>query len=347
MVRAAYRSRRPLHLRALPLALGGLLLTGGLVSGCAERPVAASFMTRPQYKMETVAHWTLVANDVASAVSAYLQEQTGQKPPVQVYLTRHSDTTFADAFQQALTTAFVQNGHAVAMEPKPDVVMVSIDANAIAHPKFANANRSVPGPLTAIGAGVAVGKFMLDAVPWGITAAAAGLALDAGRATVDETSTELVLTASISRASSVVASGGALSTTAVRKAQTTASTTRSRPRPRSFRRRVRRARINGMGWVPVAAGGRSGTAGTDQLPQPCALKIDGLEKRRPRRLRVPRLKSSKTDAAARRGALGEQPPYSAAYEEAWRRPEAISAIPSLTLFSNRGTSGAPPQPPVD
>ncbi|TWB65774.1 hypothetical protein FBZ87_1186 [Nitrospirillum amazonense] len=200
MPRAALRSRLSPHLRALPVAaLGGLLLAGGLVSGCSERPMAAAFLTPPQYKMETAAHWVIVAKDVASAVSAYLQEQTGQKPPVQIYLTRHSDTTFADAFQQALTTAFVQNGHAVAMEPKPDVVAVAIDANAIAHPKFTNANHTVPGPLTALGAGVAVGKLMLDAMPWGITAAAGGVALDTARATVEETSTELMLTVSISR----------------------------------------------------------------------------------------------------------------------------------------------------
>ncbi|MDE1148317.1 MAG: hypothetical protein PW843_17150 [Azospirillaceae bacterium] len=183
----------------LPLAACGLMLAGGLLSGCAERPVAAPFMTQPQYKMETMAHWVIVANDVASAVSAYLSEQTGQKPPVQVYLTRHSDTTFADAFQQAITTAFVQNGNAVAQEPKPDVVAIAIDVLPVAHAKFHGGNHSVPGPLTALGAGVAVGRFMLDALPWGITAAAAGMALDAKSASVEETSTELMLTVSISR----------------------------------------------------------------------------------------------------------------------------------------------------
>ncbi|MBB6253891.1 hypothetical protein [Nitrospirillum iridis] len=193
-------SRPPFLLRALrAAALWGPMAAAGLLSGCAERPVATSFLTAPQYKMETAAHWVLVAKDVSSAVSAYLQEQTGQKPPVQVYLTRHGDTLFADAFQQAVTTAFVQNGHAVAMEPKPDVVMVAIDVLPMAHPRIYGANHSVPGPLTALGAGVAVGRLMWDAVPWGITAAAAGLALDTARATVDETNTELMLTVSISR----------------------------------------------------------------------------------------------------------------------------------------------------
>ncbi|TWB35279.1 hypothetical protein FBZ90_12078 [Nitrospirillum pindoramense] len=200
MVRAVPPFRSRPRQRAVPVAaLCGLALAGALLSGCSERPVAASFVTAPQYKMETAAHWILVSKDVASAVSAYLQEQTGQKPPVQVYLTRHGDSPFADAFQQAVTTAFVQNGHAVAMEPKPDVVLVSIDVNVIAHPRFTNTNRSVPGPLTALGAGVAVGKLMLDAIPWGITATAGGLALDAALASVDSTSTELMLTVSISR----------------------------------------------------------------------------------------------------------------------------------------------------
>jgi hypothetical protein len=189
---------RPIFLQHRTRAVAALMMVALALGGCADRPIAASFITKPQKKMASAAHWNIVAKDVASAVSAYLERQTGKKEPVQVYMMRDGDTLFADAFQQSLITAFVQEGHPVAVDARPDAVSVGIDLALVPH-SADRANRSVPGPLTALGSGVGVGAYLLDTFPWGVTSTYVGLALDAVRATVGETNAELVMTVSLAK----------------------------------------------------------------------------------------------------------------------------------------------------
>ncbi|HYE48673.1 MAG TPA: hypothetical protein VEB20_03725 [Azospirillaceae bacterium] len=240
------------HARAAAArGLALLLAAGAALGGCADRPPAASFLAYPQQRLASAAHWQVIADDIASAVSAHLMAEAGQnqpgaepgtepaaapaavpvaagrsavaapaveaadfslsslweqgppvpRPPVQVYMMRHEDTVFADSFMQALTTAFVRRGHAVAVDSRPDVVTVGIDVQVIRH-EPGRGNRTVPGPVTALGAGVAVARLLVDNVQCcgmmmaGLLAAAGA---DAVRATVPETDTELVMTVSLAK----------------------------------------------------------------------------------------------------------------------------------------------------
>ncbi len=132
----------------------------------------------------------------AGAASAAVEPPPVPRPAVMVYMMRNEDTPFADGFIQALTTAFVQLGHAVSMDSRPDVVAVGIDVSLLRH-EPGRANRTFPGPLTALGAGVAVANLLKEPFPWGVTAL--GLGLDAARATVSETDTELLLSVSLAK----------------------------------------------------------------------------------------------------------------------------------------------------
>lgn len=173
--------------------LAACLLAAG---GCAQRPVAVSSFVGTQQVLESAEHWRLVANDVGSAISAYLRQSQGDFAPVNVYMMRGGDSLFADAFLSAVTTQLVARGHAVALDSRPDVLSVGIDMLVVpSNPR----TRTVPAPgvFTALGAGAAVGKVLLDNFPWGITATAAGLALDAAAARPTETDTELILTVSL------------------------------------------------------------------------------------------------------------------------------------------------------
>ncbi|HYC06053.1 MAG TPA: hypothetical protein VED40_22360 [Azospirillaceae bacterium] len=130
------------------------------------------------------------------AANAAVEPPPVPRPAVMVYMMRNEDTPFADGFIQALTTAFVQLGHAVSMDSRPDVVAVGIDVSLLKHEQ-SRPNRTFPGPLTALGAGVTVANWLKDPFPWGVTAL--GLGLDAARATVSETDTELLLSVSLAK----------------------------------------------------------------------------------------------------------------------------------------------------
>lgn len=200
--------RRPLFFRAPARAqvaslARALALAAALgLPACSQRPVAAPFYTEPQYKVESAAHWALIAEDVASALSTYLETKVGKNAPVQLVMGRHRDSLFAETFQQDLITAFVRQGNPVAMQPRPEAVSILIDINAVSHGIKAP-NHSMPGPFTALGGGVAVAHSIADLVPYGITAPlltlAVGAGMDAYRSRIPETATELLLTISITQ----------------------------------------------------------------------------------------------------------------------------------------------------
>lgn len=183
-------------------ALLGLALCLGL-GGCSARPMAVGQALRPQPVLQSAGQWQVVADDVASAISAHLEFQMGRKVPVQVYMTRHEDTLFADAFQSAVTTRLVQAGHLVSVDARPDVVAVGIDVLTVKSNGPRMAADPFPGPLTLLAAGVGVASYLsggsLPKFPWGISAGLAAVGLDALSAKPAETDMEMILTVSIAR----------------------------------------------------------------------------------------------------------------------------------------------------
>ncbi|MFV3073935.1 hypothetical protein [Niveispirillum fermenti] len=184
---------------ALPLLLALCL---GL-AGCSGRPLAVGQALRPQPVLQSAGQWQVVADDVASAISAHLELQMGRKVPVQVYMMRRDDTLFADAFQSAVTTKLVQAGHLVSVDARPDVVAVGIDVLTVKSSGPRMAADPFPGPLTLLAAGVGVASYLsggdLPKFPWGISAGLAAVGLEALNAKPAETDMEMVLTVSIAR----------------------------------------------------------------------------------------------------------------------------------------------------
>lgn len=175
-----------------------------LLGGCADRPSAVGFLPSAQQRLQSAGHWQIMANDVASAVSAYLAEQTpdadlAHRDPIAVMMLRGDGTVFADAFLGSLRTSFVQLGHPVAASPRDGTVLVGIDMMVIRHQPGSGRAWTAPGPLTFLAAGAAVGSYLLDKFPWGVTAVPLGLGGDAALAKPPETDTELLLTVSIDR----------------------------------------------------------------------------------------------------------------------------------------------------
>lgn len=189
--------------RLIPAVLALSLLALG---GCANRPSAVGFMPSAQQKLQSAGHWQVVANDVASAVSTHLRRQTEmtggdpeRRDPVSVVMGKGTGSVFGEGLSSSLQTAFVQLGHPVAVRARDGAVTVGIDMMVVRHQPGRGPAWTAPGPLTILGAGAAVGAFMLDNFPWGVTAVPLGLGADALLAKPTETDTELMLTVSIER----------------------------------------------------------------------------------------------------------------------------------------------------
>lgn len=178
-----------------------LLLAAALagLSACSSRPPAVPVALRPQPVLQSAAHWQVVATDVASAISAHLEIQTGKKDPVQVYMARNGGSPFGTAFASAVEARLVSMGHLVAVDPRPDVVAVGIDMQLVRTDPSRRESRTTPGPLTMLAGGIGVAGVFMDRFPWGISAIAAGLGLDYEANRPRETDTELVLTLSMER----------------------------------------------------------------------------------------------------------------------------------------------------
>ena len=173
------------------------------VAGCSARPPAASAFLKPQPVLQSAGQWQVVADDVASAISAHLEFQLGRKVPVQVYMMRRDGTVFADTFLSAVTTKLVQQGHLVSVDPRPDVTSVGIDVMTVKSSGPRLASNTFPGPLTLLAAGVGLASRLTGGdfakFPWGISAGVAAVGLDALNSKPLETDTEMILTVSIAR----------------------------------------------------------------------------------------------------------------------------------------------------
>ncbi|MDR3515771.1 MAG: hypothetical protein P4M00_08145 [Azospirillaceae bacterium] len=178
----------------------------GLILGlcrCSAVPVATPFTVDTQPRVQSAAHWQVIADHVAAAVSDYLVEKSGRKPdeprdPVVLMANRVGKTLFAEVFQQDLTTAFVQRGHAVATQPRTDLAEIRYDVILVAH-RTPRDNATLPGPYTALGSGVYVGSALARAGAQTSLGLLGGTLVDAVRVLPDETQTELVLTISIEK----------------------------------------------------------------------------------------------------------------------------------------------------
>lgn len=185
---------------SMALVISALCLGLG---GCSGRPVAVSVPMKPQRVLQSAGQWQVVADDVASAISAHLEFQLGNKVPVQLYMMRKGDTLFADAFLNAVTTRLVQEGHLVPVDARPDIVSVGIDVLTVKSSGPRIAADPFPGPLTLLAAGVGVASWLsggeLAKFPWGISAGVAAVGYEMLRSKPQETDTEMILTVSVER----------------------------------------------------------------------------------------------------------------------------------------------------
>lgn len=149
------------------LFLIGATILSFLLIGCTTydgRPMVATYNPPPEYKLKSITHWNIIANDVASQIESTLQPTDTSSSPDQakksrqipsLYILGSNATDFDKVFSSQLESSLLAKGFEVKSTPK-DALTINFRVNAIRHMQQRNNVEYEPGTLTAIAAGVLV-----------------------------------------------------------------------------------------------------------------------------------------------------------------------------------------------
>lgn len=180
--------------------LAAVLLLVASLAGCelyrSQVPVAATYQAEPQYKMQSAAHWNVLAADVAGRIMKALEDRDDllMKP---LYFVPPNNRPFSVGFYKLLTSELVSRGMQVSLEREEDVVDVEYDVLAILHKdRF---QRPPIGTFTALSAGVSAARALHSMAEWIPTAIGAGVLADiASGALTSPSSREMLISVSMS-----------------------------------------------------------------------------------------------------------------------------------------------------
>lgn len=182
--------------RRLLTALALTTVLAGCATPYSEAPLATKFPTSKQSKLQAVAHWNVIANDVAKQLASMLKA----KPALPVLYVNQvpNKTDFDRVFSNQLISALLAEGFSIQKSPVGALV-VDIDTQAV---RF-SANRPqyrYAGAATTLTAGV---WALHGATPAGIATAAivgadAYMWFSSEFATGATPRMEIVITASVS-----------------------------------------------------------------------------------------------------------------------------------------------------
>lgn len=157
------------------------------LSACEPMPIPVTYPLSSQQKMQSVAHWQVLADEFAQEMAA----SVGTGMPV--YVAPTGVSPFARGVDAYLETALFKAGYAMASGPQ-GAVTVAIGAQRVEH--YGRRDYHIPGIFTAAGVSAVIanqniteGDMVGAAIPLGI-----GLDLLSG-AVATPTNTELIVTA--------------------------------------------------------------------------------------------------------------------------------------------------------
>jgi hypothetical protein len=193
-------------MKTMNAPLAGLLALAALASGCAtpysDAPLATNFETTKQRKLQTAAHWTTIAQDVAEQLAG----KVPQGSALFVSLPQQR-TPFERAFAGQLTTSLIGAGYAVLKSPE-GALLVEVDTQAVRFTPERPHHRYVGASALAGGVWALHEVDVLSAGGWGLLALGAGDALTWFRsefATGATPRTEILINTSVSDANRYLA----------------------------------------------------------------------------------------------------------------------------------------------
>lgn len=185
------------------------LIVGAFVlAGCATSPIplAENFQLTSQKKVRSAGHWNLLSRDVVEQTLMSL-EKTGATAETTLYVALpEKPTAFDLSFRDFLITELVQRGRRV-MTTNNATLSLSYETRVVRH----NSRRPnfTPGGFTTLTAGLfvlrelALSSSVTDAVV-GSLALAGGIDLAASKDAGGPTSTELILSATVTGAGRIM-----------------------------------------------------------------------------------------------------------------------------------------------
>lgn len=138
-----------------------LSMAAMLIAGCAnEMPMGAAFKTPEQLKLDSAAHWDVLAHHEAGLIKATLSKLS--KTPVYVKMPDNS-FPFAKAYHSLLTSSLAAQGMMIMTQPDFNAAVIEYHVDSVKHAPHYTKNMGLPTPLahgvfylaaTALGKGV-------------------------------------------------------------------------------------------------------------------------------------------------------------------------------------------------
>lgn len=155
----------------------GLLASSVVIGGCArhtEAPIASNFPYQQQHKLQSAAHWQLIARDTAAQIKAQLPTQRA------LYVhTSGQHSPFEQAFMQQLASELASTGYPMMKRAqRPDVLTVEVSATPLRFSRHRQ-QYSTTGVLTALSSGLWVLHEIYNNVSPGAAMVAGAVAVDA------------------------------------------------------------------------------------------------------------------------------------------------------------------------
>jgi len=135
-----------------------LLTTLGGCSALTGMPSATAFPAASQGKIQSAAHWDVIAADIASQVAGLRGDSALLGQPL--YVDKTDDGVFSRALHSMLITRLVNLDVPVSANPL-DAVTLHYETQVIRHPKRQPVVH-YPSPLSALAAGILVARKVAD-----------------------------------------------------------------------------------------------------------------------------------------------------------------------------------------
>lgn len=181
--------------KAMFLSLAALFMFG-----CAQAPLSTSFPMTTQQKIQSVAHWNIVAEDVAEQISIGLTAKSAIARPV--YVEKNTSSPFNDGFYNMLLTKLLHKGIKTVATKEPNSLKIAYNSQVVYHKT--RMQQPTTGKIVLLAGGVLVARALLmDAGPGGTIATLAGAATaaslmnEAGLFDIYTPNTEIIFTTSV------------------------------------------------------------------------------------------------------------------------------------------------------
>lgn len=186
--------------------LACVLALAGCVTPYSEVPIAKTFPTTSQEKLQAASHWGLITNDLSKKIQANIAGKVDKNQAL--YVSAKESSAFNQAVVAELISSLVADGYLVVKSPD-NTVKVDVDTQVLQFSPHRLQARTVGVP-TAIAAGLwasaEIGSITGAGLATGVIAGAEALTyMNSDKASGSTPKSEIIINVSVSDASHYIA----------------------------------------------------------------------------------------------------------------------------------------------